>query len=131
MKESKVQELIDSENGIGFYKNVNTKGYKFTKNNSFIVFEMKVISDVRVANIKYLYYDSIEELTTLLAYATNFWMGNKIEFFVMKEHDKVATARELFLELGFEDEVKENVSWPYKFEPINEYTKNTVHLTTR
>lgn len=131
MNDSKTKKLIDSENGIGFSNNVNIKGYKFIKHNSFIIFEMKVIDNVRVAHVKYLFFDNTKDLLTLFATACKFWMGNKIEFFVFKEHHKLASAKDLFLEFGFTERVQENVNWPYDYKALDPEHKNTLHLIYR
>ena len=112
----KVREIIDRENGKGFSRNINLNGYMFTHKNSFIVFELKVLDEIRICHIKYIYFDNVKDLITIMVYACNFWLGNKVQFLFFKEKKKNVSAIKFLENLNFRKEMVENYNWPYKFE---------------
>ena len=115
MTKEDIRKVIDEENGTGFSNNFNLNGYVFQKNGSFIVFELKLIEDVKVCHIKYIHFKNEKDLTTILVYCCNFWMGNKVQFIFFKEKARKNGAYKYLCDLGFRDDVKNNVSWKWRF----------------
>lgn len=83
-----ILKVIDDENGIGYSSNININGYTFTKNESFLIFEFKLIEDVKICHIKYIYAKNKKDLITIMVNCCNFWMGNKVQFIFFKEKQK-------------------------------------------
>ena len=113
---NKIKYIIDKENGKGYSDNINLKGYIFTRNNSFIVFELKNIEDVRVCHIKYIYFDNTKDLKTIIVNCANFWMGYKIQFLFFKEKEKKISAVKFLESLNFRKDVVRNNNWKHDFE---------------
>lgn len=113
---NKIKYIIDRENGKGYSNLINLKGYVFTRNNSFIVFELKNIEDVRVCHIKYIYFDNIKDLKTIIVNCANFWMGYKVQFLFLKEKRKPVSAIRFLESLNFRKEVVRNNTWNHDFE---------------
>ena len=113
----KMKDLIDSENGKGFSKNIDLSGYSFFKNNSFISFRITKVQGVNIVHIKYFYAENKEELISILAYASNFWMGYNIKFIYYKEKKKKPYVTKIFKNLGFKvNEDPELPDWKHSFE---------------
>lgn len=116
MNKDEIRKIIDEENGKGYSNNINLRGYTFTKNNSFIIFEFKTIEDVRICHIKYIYFKNIQDLVTIMVNCCNFWMGNKVQFIFYKEKKKKVSALKLLEELNFRLEQIDYPKWRYEFE---------------
>lgn len=102
MNKSRMKELIDLEQGENFSDNIPLDGYTFFKNDSFIVFKISRIEDgITVANVRYIYSDSKEDLVSVIAYACNFWMGSNIKFIYYKEKKKAPYVTKTLGKLGF------------------------------
>ena len=110
-----IKDKIDQENGIGFNTNLNLKGYVFTKHESFAIFEVKLIESVRVAHIKYVYFNNPQDLISIVVAMFKFFMGNKVGFVFMKEKDKTVNIRSFLEHFNFTQEVK-HVDWKYNFQ---------------
>lgn len=115
MKKSSITKSIDRENGKGFSNNVNIQGYVFKKKNSFIIFEIKTTHDVVVAHVKYVYFDNVDDLLTLLAHSCEFWMGNSVQFVFLREKEKTSSVKTILEELGFTIEEATGYEWKWKF----------------
>lgn len=115
MTNEEIRAIIDGENGQGYSNNLNLKGYQFKRKNSFIIFELKNLEDLRICHIKYIYFDNVKDLITVMVHACNFWRGNKIQFLFYKEKHKNVSARKLLENLNFRSEELENVSYKYPF----------------
>lgn len=117
MTKDEIRKIIDEENGDGFSNNVNLNGYVFTKNESFVVFELKNIDDVKVCHVKYIHFLTEKDLTTLMVYCCNFWMGNHVQFIFYREKDRVKNSAVEWLKgLGFREEIIRDYQWKWKFE---------------
>lgn len=116
MTKEEIRKIIDEENGPNFSLNINLNGYVFTKNGSFIVFELKNIEGVQICHIKYIYFKNKKDLTNIMVYCCNFWMGNKIQFIFFKEKEKENSAVKFLEELNFRVEKIEKPIWKYNFE---------------
>jgi hypothetical protein len=118
-EEEKVR-AIDDENGVGFSKNINMRGYTFTKNGSFITFEFKEFKEsedtegITCCSIKYIYWKNVNDLFTVLASCCNFWMGNRVKFIYYKEKRKENSIIDVLHDLGFKKE-SISVNWKYPF----------------
>lgn len=116
MTKSQIREAIDKENGKGYSLNLNLNGYVFTKNNSFIIFEFKILEDIKICHIKYIHYENKKDFTTILVNCCNFWMGNKVEFIFYKEKMRdMNSAVEYLKELNFRSNILENNNYKYQF----------------
>lgn len=112
----KLREIIDQENGEYFSLNIGLNGYIFSKNGSFIIFDIKNIENIQTCHIKYIYFDSIKSLRVLLTYSANFWMGNKVQFIFYKEKEKKQSAIKYLKQLGFlVKTISGGYKWKYKF----------------
>lgn len=118
MTKEAIRKAIDDENGAGFSNNFNLNGYVFQKNGSFIVFELKLIEDVKVCHIKYIHFKNEKDLTTILVYCCNFWMGNKVQFIFYREKHRKNGAFKYLCDLGFRDELKMDHAWKWRFECV-------------
>lgn len=116
---NKIRETIDRENGNGYSKNINLKGYVFTRNDSFIVFELKNIEDVRVCHIKYIYFNNAQDLKTIIVNCANFWMGYKVQFLFLKEKEKLVSAIDFLESLNFRKESAICRNWKHDFECLD------------
>ena len=92
----KLREIIDQENGEYFSLNIGLNGYIFSKNGSFIIFDIKNIENIQTCHIKYIYFDSIKSLRVLLTYSANFWMGNKVQFIFYIHKSVICNQRSVF-----------------------------------
>lgn len=110
-----IRKIIDQENGEGYSNNVNLNGYTFTKNGSFIVFEFKILEDVKICHIKYIYFKNVKDLVTIMVNCCNFWMGNKVQFIFYKEKEKMVSAIKFLENLNFRAEIIDAPTWKYKF----------------
>lgn len=110
-----IRSIIDLENGKGYNPNVNINGYTFTKNGSFITFEFKYVEDVKICHIKYIYFENIKDLTTIMVNCCNFWMGNKVQFIFYKEKKKENSAIKFLENLNFRVEVIDRPKWKFPF----------------
>ena len=115
MTKSEIRDVMDKENGAGFSNNFNLNGYVFQKQGSFIVFELKLIEDVKVCHVKYIHYENQKDLQTILAYSCNFWMGNNVQFMFYKEKHRKNGVVEKLKSLGFREEVVKGTNWKWKF----------------
>lgn len=113
-----IRERIDFENGDGFHRNINTKEYVFTKNRSFILFNMRNIDGVVVCIINYIYYENYKDLLTIMAFAANFWMGNKVRFLSFAEKAKKISAIKFLKALGFKEDQENHPDWQYPFDCV-------------
>lgn len=110
-----IRAAIDRDNGKGYSSNINLNGYVFTKRNSFIVFELKNIEDVRVCHIKYIHWENERELMNILTCCCNFWMGNRVQFIFYKEKERKGGTVQYLKDLGFREEIADPVKWKWKF----------------
>lgn len=116
MTREQIREIIDKENGVGFSDNINLNGYTFTKNGSFIVFELKHLEDVKICHIKYIHFNNEKDLTTIMVNCCNFWMGNKVQFIYYKEKEREFNSAVDFLEkLNFRTERIDRPTWRWPF----------------
>lgn len=117
MNRERIKELIDKEQGYKFSENISLSGYTFYKNNSFINFKISRLEDgISVANIKYIYSDSKEDLISIIAFACNFWLGTNVKFIYYKEKKKAPYVINTMRRLGFKivnDRI--SVDWPVEF----------------
>ena len=119
MNKALMKDLIDSENGEGFSKNIDLNGYNFYKNNTFISFKIFKVEDIPITNIKYIYSENKKDLLTVLTYCINFWMAMKIKFIYYKEKEKGKDKKYVIEELeklGFTiitSDIK--TAWKYNF----------------
>lgn len=116
--------IIDHENGIGYSNNINVNGYTFTKNESFIIFEFKLIEDVKICHIKYIYIKNKKDLITIMVNCCNFWMGNRVQFIFFKEKQKTKSAIKFLEELNFRVEIIDRPKWKFSFDCKNHENKN-------
>lgn len=118
MDKTKIKELIDKEQGIGFSDNIPLDGYTFFKNNSFILFKISRIDDdnISVVNIRYIFSDNKNDLISIIAYACNFWLGSNIKFIYYKEKKKAPYVVKTMSNLGFKifDDVL-SANWSQNF----------------
>ena len=121
-----IQDIIDSENGKGYCRNINLKGYTFRRNNSFIVFEFTDIEDIKICHIKYIYFKNEEDLLNIMVNCCNFWMGNKVQFIYYKEKDRASSEKikEFLKSLNFRIETISRPKWRWKFDCIKEECKD-------
>ena len=120
MTRDEIRKIIDKENGPGFSLNINLNGYTFTKNGSFIVFELKNIEDVKICQIKYIYFKNEKDLITILVNCCNFWMGNEVQFIFFKEKKKHGnSAIKMLQELNFRTDIIYDHKWKYDFNCID------------
>ena len=101
MNKSRMHELIDSEHGEGFHKNIDLSGYNFYKGDSFISFKILRIKGHNVALVKYIYATKYSELVSLLCFASNYWIAKDVKLIYYKERSKHKYAVEKLQELGF------------------------------
>jgi len=117
MVKDEIRQCIDQENGKDYSYNINLDGYVFTKNGSFIVFQLKNVDDVSVCHIKYIYVADQKDFVTIMVNCCNFWMGNNVQFIFYKEKKKLKNSPINFLkELGFKIDVVDNPEWKVKFD---------------
>lgn len=65
-------KVIDDDNGKGYAEaNIKTQGclLKLPKGNTQMLYEVKIIDNVRAVYIRYIHYDNKKELLNLLAFA--------------------------------------------------------------
>ena len=126
LTKEEIQNIIDSENGKGYYRNINLKGYTFTKNRSFIIFELKTLEDIRICHIKYIHFEDEKDLINIMAYCCNFWMGNKVQFIYYKEKDRKSSEKikDFLRSLNFRIETIDRPNWRWKFDCIKEECVN-------
>lgn len=116
MTKEQMREIIDQENGAGFSSNINLNGYVFKKNGSFIIFQFREIEGVKVCHIKYVHYKNKKDLTTIMVYCCNFWMGNNIQFIFYKEKGgKDKGTVEYLKSLNFREEILSEYNWKWRF----------------
>lgn len=124
MTKDEIRAAIDSENGEGYSANLNLNGYIFTRKNSFIVFEIKILEEIRICHIKYIYFDNVQDLITIMVHSCNFWQGNKIQFLFFKEKHKNVSAIKFLENLNFRKESVEHTNWNNPFHCKVEGTDN-------
>lgn len=131
-KKEHMCQIIDSENGKNFHKNVDLSGYTFYKDESFISFKIMSVEGVRIVYIKYIYATSREALVSLMAYCVNFWAGNQIKFIYYLEHKRNSAYAIKFLKkLGFRIvEEKRPGVWKHDFDAIEPNNKEVVFEAT-
>lgn len=119
MTKDEIRSVIDEDNGVGFSSNINLNGYVFTKNGSFVVFELKNIDEVRVCHIKYIHFKNDKDLTTVMVYCCNFWMGNHVQFIFYKEKDgRTHSAVDYLKSLNFREEFLHDQNWKWRFKCV-------------
>ncbi len=119
-----ILKIIDKENGIGYSNNINLNGYTFTKNESFIIFEFKLIEDVKICHIKYIYFKDQKDLITIMVNCCNFWMGNRVQFIFFREKQKKTSAIKFLEKLNFRIEVIDRPKWKFSFKCVNHKNKD-------
>lgn len=115
MTREEIRATIDSENGEGYSLNLNLNGYNFTKNGSFIVFELRIIDDIKICNIKYIFYKEKKDLVTIIVNCCNFWMGEGVQFIFYKEKKKKNSVVQFLKDLNFRVEATTCEKWKYNF----------------
>lgn len=115
MTKSEIRAVIDADNGEGFSSNINLNGYVFTKRDSFLIFELKTIEDVRVCHIKYIHFVNEKDAMTILTYCCNFWMGNHVQFLFYREKDRDGGCRKYLKDLGFREYMHDSYRWKWRF----------------
>lgn len=129
MNKERMKELIDSENGEGFSENVDLSGYNFYSGDSFVSFKIQRIDDVTAVIIKYIYSDTYSELTSILSYASNFWLGNNAKIIYYQEREKHPYVKDKLEELGFEVRVLElNKKYKHDFKAKMLKGRNKEHV---
>ena len=126
VKKHEIIQLIDRENGKGFYKNIDLSGYTFYKKESFINFKIVDIKDIKVVVIKYIYVTNKSDLIKLLSFCVNFWSVNDIGFIYYLEHKRKQNYIKKYLPLlgfSYSEYEKEGV-WKYKFKSTNGFREN-------
>lgn len=125
LTKEEIQKIIDSENGNGYHKNISLKGYTFTRNKSFIIFEFKNVEDLKICHVKYIYFTNDKDLMNIMVNCCNFWMGNKVQFIYYKEKDRESSnkIKEFLKSLNFRIETIDRPNWKWKFECIKEECK--------
>ena len=129
MNKERMKELIDSENGEGFSENVDLSGYNFYSGDSFVSFKIQKIDDITAVIIKYIYSDTYSELTSILSYASNFWLGNNAKIIYYQEREKHPYVKDKLEELGFEVRVLElNKKYKHDFKAKKLKGRNKEHV---
>ena len=119
MNKKNMMKLIDSENGKDFSQNIKLDGYNFCKNKSFISFKVSKIEGINIVNIRYFYSDNRKDMTSVLAYACNFFIGLNIKFIYYKEKEKAKYITKALKNLGFKIVFSDySIKWEYNFECI-------------
>lgn len=128
MTRDEIKQIIDIENGKGFSRNINLNGYTFTKNNSFITFEIKIVEEVKICHIKYIHIENQKDFITIMVNVCNFLMGNKVQFIFYKEKERKNSKQRIdFLKnLNFRYELIEAPNWRYNFECLDCFDNNCI-----
>ena len=120
MTKDEIRRVIDKENGKNYSLNLDLNGYTFKKNNSFVLFELRYVEDIKICIIKYIHFEKMKDLINILVTCCNFWLGNEVQFLYYQEKERRKNSPIDFLrQLNFKVELVENPSWNYKFECVN------------
>lgn len=97
-------EVVDLDNGKGYSKNIKRKGMliRFPRGKTSMLYEVKVIDNVKIVFIKYIHYDTLRELYSLLAFAAQWWSNLKPNMVYYREKDRRnAVGKHLQAKMGF------------------------------
>ena len=94
-------ELIDLDNGDGYAAgNVKTQGYllKVPRSKTQMLYEVKMIDDVRAVYVRYIHYDSQKSLLNLLAFTCQWWRQLKPHLVYYREKERKNPAGDILVE---------------------------------
>ena len=83
-------KLIDADNGKGYSKNIETRGLiiKLENSDAQMLYEVKKIKEIRAVFIRYIHYNTEDELYSLLAFAVKWWRNLNPHIVYYKEKDR-------------------------------------------
>lgn len=114
-----VNEIIDQENGDGFCFNIDkSKCYRFNRGNSFAIFRIQTIENVKVCHIRYIHFENEAELATIMAFMMNFLEGNKVMLIVYREKNRKNKKKSpipFMKDVGFNVSSNDDYTWQYTF----------------
>lgn len=120
LKENEINEVIDSENGEGFYQNIDTQGrYLFAKGDSeqnFILYKIEKIDDFNVLVINYISCKDIDVVSSLLAFLFNFCINYEIHMIYYSQKERIDTEVIKFLDQLKWKKYKKRKRFDYAFD---------------
>lgn len=120
LKENEINDVIDSENGEGFYQNIDTKGrYLFSKgdsNQNFILYKIEKIEDLNVLVIDYISCKDIAVVSSLLVFLFNFCVNYEIHMIYYSQKERMDTQVVEFLDKLKWNKYKKRKRFDYAFD---------------
>ncbi len=95
--------IVDRDNGLGYQDNLPKNGNLISVPNSRtkLFYELKNIESTTVIFIRYVHYDNIKQLYTLLAFACQWWANLKPGMIYMREKERGNEVGKYLMKLGF------------------------------